>query len=298
MKPTRSTLNWLVILGWSIFMGITVVSIGIGSLFPQLTSIAGPFVCPHGQIEVTSHPYRVSPVESGYTLTYYCVDKQTGAQTELAFLPKHLIAGSIYGLLIFVALLAGWYYYNRYSSKHRRETEKVTNRIVVGFVVVLVASIILCNLITLIRSTVPAPTPTLSAPDATATSIANTFHSLSEDILIAFRSTAKPLANWRGIPIMPQATAGQRINDTTYAFRVSETSETIESFYTDTLKSQGWNLEESQSMAMEFAKDKNTVMVSIAILDDPGCTTPFSPGETPPPALYLGCYIVTLVIVP
>ena len=298
MIPTRRIINWSLMFLWSLFMGVMFVSIGIGALAPHLNDIAGPFVCTRGQVQVTSQTYTVSPVENVQTLTYYCVDKQTGARTEMAFWPKHLIAGSIYGLLIYVLLFAIWSLYSRYASSKSKKVQKVMPWIQTGFAVLIVVGITLFILIPVFHSMAPAPTATISAPDATATSIANIFQSLNRGNLIAFSSTDQPLASWNGIPIMPQATAGQHVNDTTYAFRVAETSETIESFYKDALKSQGWNLEESQYMGMEFAKDKNTVMVAIAILDDPSCTTPLSPRDTPSPAEDLGCFIVTLVIVP
>jgi hypothetical protein len=293
MKPIGRLIIWSIVLVWSLFMGITFVSLGIGSLFPQLSDVAGPFVCPHGQIQVTSQSYRVSPVESGQALTYYCVDKQTGVQTELAFWPKHLYAGSIYGLLIFVLVLAIWYFYSRwYASKHSPEARKWMGWIQGGIIVVIVVGITLFNLYPLFRST------SISTPDSTATSVALTFQALTLGKPSAFSSTDKPLSNWNGIPIMPQATAGQHVNDTTYAFRVPVDSGTIESFYSNTLQSQGWNLEDRRWMGMKFAKDKNTVLVTIAPVDDPLCTSPRSPLVTVAPADDLGCFIVTLLVVP
>src|SRR6185436_4175846 len=172
VKPTPSRpFIWLFVgLVWSIFMGITFVSIGIGAMVPQLNAIAGPFVCPHGQVQVASQAYRVSPGESGYALTYYCVDRQTGAQTELAFWPKHLYAGSIYGLLIFIIVLALWFFYSRWdSSKASPEAQKRMGWIQTGVVIVIVVGLTLFNLAPLFRSATPVST---SAPDATATSLA------------------------------------------------------------------------------------------------------------------------------
>ena len=295
MKPTRQILIWFLVLLWSLVMGVTFVSIGIGSLYPPLNDIAGPFVCPRGQIQVTSHAYTVSPVEHGYTLTYYCVDQQTGARAEMAFWPKHLIAGSIYGLLIFVLILVIWSLYSHYASSKSGKVQKVLHWIQIGFIVVIVVGVTLFNLIPLFRSVAPV---TLPAPDVTATSIATIFQSLNRGDPTTFSSTEKPLADWNGIPIPPQATAGKPINATTYAFRLPGPDQAIESFYADSLRSLGWNLEESPWMGMEFAREKTTLMVAIAILDDPSCTTPRSPRDTPSPAFDLGCYIVTLVIVP
>ena len=278
MKPIGRTIIWSIVFVWSIFMGITFISLGIGSLVPQLNDIAGPFVCPRGQIQIASRSYRVSPVESGYTLTYYCVDKQTGVQTELAFWPKHLYAGSIYGLLIFVLVLAIWYFYSRwYSSKHSPEARKWMGWIQGGIIVVIVVGVTLFNLMPLFRTVFPA---SISAPDSTATSVAQTFQALTLGKPSAFSSTDKPLSDWNGIPIMPQATAGQHVNDTTYAFRVPVDTGTIESFYSNTLKSQGWNLEDNRWLGLKFTRDKNTVLVTMA------------------PAADLQSFIVTLVIVP
>ena len=88
-------------------MGITAGSIGIGAAFPPANYIAGPFVCPGGQMQLTTQDYHPSPVETVTTLTWYCVDGKTGAKTELGIFPMSLYAGSIYGLLLFLVLLLG-----------------------------------------------------------------------------------------------------------------------------------------------------------------------------------------------
>ncbi len=105
MKLKTSTLIWTFV--WCIFMGITVGSIGIGAAFPDANLIAKPFVCPSGQMRNSSDYYQVSPVESVTTITWYCVDAKTGAKTELGIFPMSLYAGTIYGLLLFVAVFIG-----------------------------------------------------------------------------------------------------------------------------------------------------------------------------------------------
>lgn len=109
MKIFGASLSQVIIVFiWSIFMGVTFVSIGLGSLFPGLVAIAGPVVCPHGEMALASQSYQVSPTEGGYTLTWYCIDKTTGAKTETDFFTKHLVAGSFYGLLIFAVIALFW----------------------------------------------------------------------------------------------------------------------------------------------------------------------------------------------
>ncbi len=107
MNLKLSTIVWTFI--WCLFMGITVGSIGIGAIFPSANLIAGPFVCPGGKMELTTQEYNPSPIETVTTLTWYCVDGKTGAQTELGIFPMSLYAGTIYGLifffLVFIAML-------------------------------------------------------------------------------------------------------------------------------------------------------------------------------------------------
>ena len=105
MKLKGSTILWTFI--FCIFMGITVVSIGIGAAIPSINLIARPFVCPGGQMQNTSQVYTPSPIETVTTITWYCVDEKTGTQTELGIFPMVLYAGVIYGLLLFLLVLIG-----------------------------------------------------------------------------------------------------------------------------------------------------------------------------------------------
>lgn len=105
MTLKRSTLVWTFI--WSLFMGITAIAIGFGAAFPPLNLIAGPFVCPSGQMQLTTQDYRPSPVETVTTLTWYCVDNGTGKKVELDIFPMVLYSGLIYGLLLFFAIFIG-----------------------------------------------------------------------------------------------------------------------------------------------------------------------------------------------
>ncbi len=131
--------GWLVAgFVWCIFMGIMVVSIGLGSVFPGLDGIAGPFVCPGGKMAISSQQYTVSPVESGYTITWYCLNEKTGAKTELGFWPQHLVAGSFYGLLIFVVGCIIWYVSSRRGQTPHEETaqSKARSQLIQVFVVI------------------------------------------------------------------------------------------------------------------------------------------------------------------
>ena len=103
MNLKTSTVIWTFI--FCIFMGITAGSIGLGAAFPPVNYIAGPFVCPGGQMKLVTQDYQPSPIETVTTLSWYCVDGKTGATTELGIFPMCLYAGTIYGLLLFIIVL-------------------------------------------------------------------------------------------------------------------------------------------------------------------------------------------------
>jgi hypothetical protein len=105
MRIKTSTIIWLFI--WCIFMGITVGSIGIGAAFPDANRITKPFVCPTGDLQLVTQDYHPSPIEVVTTLTWYCVDSGTGDRQEVNVFQMALIAGPVYGLLLFMVIF-GW----------------------------------------------------------------------------------------------------------------------------------------------------------------------------------------------
>jgi hypothetical protein len=281
MKIKTSTITWLIVgFIWSIFMGVTATSIGLGAAFPSLNLVAKPFVCPTGQMnyqQIVSNPL---PGTTYTQVNWYCVDERSGQKTELEIFPMSLYAGAIYGVLIFVSVLIVWYFYRRWDPS--KETEEVKKRVAwiqSISVIVIIVGVTLFNLMPLFRSMTATPEPT-TIPDATATSLALTYEALTSKITSDFSSTDKPLANWNGIPIMPQAIAGQQANNGTYTFKAPVDSGTIESYYSDKLKSLGWNLADSRWQGMKFTKDKSVLLVTLA------------------PAADEESWVVTLVLVP
>jgi len=110
-----STVFWIFI--WCIFMGITVGSIGLGAVFPYVNRITKPFVCRAGQLELVTQDYHPSPVETVTTLTWYCTDPANGARHEVNMFQMALIAGPLYGLvLFFVVMEVMWIRSNRHVS--------------------------------------------------------------------------------------------------------------------------------------------------------------------------------------
>lgn len=131
MKFNSETIIWNIgVFVWSIFMGVTAVSIGVGAAFPPINLIAKPILCPSGDMtyqESTSNPLP------GTTITqigWYCVDHNGDSVKELDIFSIALIAGPIYGLLIeAVVLIVQWYRgrnappsQNRASNSYRAAT--------------------------------------------------------------------------------------------------------------------------------------------------------------------------------
>ena len=99
---------------FSIFLGITAVAMGLGSIYPKLNSIAQPVACPG---KTMSHSQQISEVGTAtyYTAKWFCVDETTGERMELSGNTVALISGPVYGVVIFGMLFAILYMY-WYSS--------------------------------------------------------------------------------------------------------------------------------------------------------------------------------------
>ena len=108
----RSTLivGLLIIFAFSIFLGITAGAMGLGSIYPQLNSVAQPLACPGRKM---SHAQQISEIGTAtyYAAKWYCVDERSGEKSELSGNTVALIAGPVYGLVIFVILLTIVYLY-------------------------------------------------------------------------------------------------------------------------------------------------------------------------------------------
>ncbi len=79
----------------------------------------------------------------------------------------------------------------------------------------------------------------------------------------------KPVTIWNNLPIMPQATAGQEYNSSTYSFKASGVTATdVQTFYTTQLKKLGWSTQfnaegGNQGGVMLFSKDSNLLSITI-----------------------------------
>lgn len=106
MKIRGTVIGWNIAgFFWSIFMGVTAISIGFGALFPQMNLITQPLICPNGQLRYQQNVSNPYPGATYTSVDWYCVDNQSGARAPLDSMTMGLYAGPFYGLLLFVAIL-------------------------------------------------------------------------------------------------------------------------------------------------------------------------------------------------
>jgi hypothetical protein len=103
---------WMLVraIGFSFFMGTVAMSIGAGSEFTALNTIMSPLVCP-GDVIVASWEYSgPHHLSSGPDLStrWICVNESTG-EAHVAGFRTILTAGTVYGLLIAIAIGLWWW---------------------------------------------------------------------------------------------------------------------------------------------------------------------------------------------
>lgn len=96
-----------------------------------------------------------------------------------------------------------------------------------------------------------------------------TLEALATDFGNYFDPQGAPLQEWRDVPIMPQATAGQEFSDTaTYSFKTNATVKEVQDYYKTEMATRGWSqpfdfpLEDTGGL-MVFDKDDTTLTVTI-----------------------------------
>ena len=78
-----------------------------------------------------------------------------------------------------------------------------------------------------------------------------------------FKPVGKPVSDWNGIPIFPQASAGQEYNKNTYGFLTDSKVVDVHDYYQEKLKSLGWTSVTDTSNLIIAQKDKNVLEMNI-----------------------------------
>src|SRR5258708_2314100 len=82
-----------------------------------------------------------------------------------------------------------------------------------------------------------------------------------------------PEQNWLGVPVMPQATAGQVVQTligSYYCFRAPVTAGDMESFYKEKLQPPGWLMQADANGSMEFVGLSQSGAQLLFIVSGPG----------------------------
>jgi hypothetical protein len=96
-----------------------------------------------------------------------------------------------------------------------------------------------------------------------------TFEALATDFGNVLNPQGAPAQEWKGIPIMPQATAGQEFTaNNSYSFRASVTIEEVQNFYNEQLTPLGWSQpfnfpSEGNAGIMVFQKEDSTLTITM-----------------------------------
>jgi len=112
---------------------------------------------------------------------------------------------------------------------------------------------------------------TITQPISDAKNLAGTaqaFASSIPDVNAYMNPQGTPVAEWNGIPIMTQASAGQEFNAKTYSFKAAATATEAQDFYKDKLTALGWSepfdVPGGTTMAvMIFQKETSLLTISV-----------------------------------
>jgi hypothetical protein len=108
-------------------------------------------------------------------------------------------------------------------------------------------------------------------------SVAPTLEAMATQFGGLFNPQGTPVQEWRGIPIMSQATTGQEFpENNTYSFKANVTTKEVQDFYNEKLSALGWKQAMSFPVEAEgglifFQKDSNTLTITMAASE--GITT-------------------------
>jgi hypothetical protein len=100
-------------------------------------------------------------------------------------------------------------------------------------------------------------------------SMAPTLQAFATDFGNYFDPQGTPVSEWNGVPILPQATAGQEFDSTTYSFKATATATEAQEFYNAQLTKLGWTQSFSmpggaEAALMLFEKGDQTLTITVA----------------------------------
>lgn len=87
-----------------------------------------------------------------------------------------------------------------------------------------------------------------------------------------FDPQGTPVSEWNGIPIMPQATAGQEFDANNYSFKFTGTAKDASDFYNSNLGNAGWSpmvtTSDEQGALLVYSQGDKFLTVTVSSVDD------------------------------
>jgi hypothetical protein len=157
----------------------------------------------------------------------------------------------------------------------------MTRKSIAAFFAVLFVFILACNFVTQPIQDVQnlAGTAESFATDAVGLATAIPFETLGalptqfSEFANYFDPQGTPAVEWNGIPIMPQATAGQEFDSGNYSFRFNGAVKDAVDFYNNALVNAGWSTlmtmpGDEQGGLLVFQKEDGILTVTVTNMND------------------------------
>ncbi len=95
------------------------------------------------------------------------------------------------------------------------------------------------------------------------------FPSMFPDVGNYFDPTGTPVDQWNDIPVMPQATVGDEVGDTTYSYTVPASATAVQAYYNESMPELGWTSSFSLPVSedggiLAYQRDSEFVIITIA----------------------------------
>jgi hypothetical protein len=99
-------MKYVIALIFCVFMGMMAISLGVGTVLPEVNLVAKPFVCPDGEMEhsTSSRMGTGRNRNAKYTSSNWTCEEGPGKSEPIGSFTIALISGPFYGFILFLPL--------------------------------------------------------------------------------------------------------------------------------------------------------------------------------------------------
>ena len=94
----------LILFGICLFIGIVILSTGIGMWASPVQGISAPLLCGGDEVERTADQYSYKPGQVGWEVRWNCVNPATGERQDKT-IPVIMASGAIYAVVLFIGFV-------------------------------------------------------------------------------------------------------------------------------------------------------------------------------------------------